>query len=187
MAEKLTFTSVELDKFGRSKTGVVAKFTSSLNSQVIGKMGWSEIPECMTGADLEGEIVCISLELIPDEGLLKKHAIQLELAQITSFKTVRLELEGKKGKGHRTELRFAVTSMDVKGARKLEEYMLTAGKSKLVVSYEKQAKQEDLPGTERDTGCVQCNNGIEFDEDDPKLHISGKKCTARPVQEEMAN
>lgn len=185
MPEKLTFTSVELDSFGRSKTGVSAKFACSLNSAVINKMGWSEIPECMTGSDLEGEITAISLELVPDEGMLKKHAISLDLAQISKFKTVRLELEGKKGKGHRTELRFTVTSMDVKGARKLEEYILTAGKSKLIVSYEKQAKQEDLPGV--DSGCVACNNGIPLMDGNDKKHESGAKCTAGPKQEEMPN
>ena len=146
MAEKLQFSSVELDKFSRSKDGTAAKFRASLNAAVIGKMGWTEIPECLTGADLEGDIVAISLELIPDEKLLTKHACQLDLAQINAFKTVRLELEGKKGKGHRTELRFTVTSQDPQAARKLELYMLTCGKSKLLVSYEKQAQQEPLPG-----------------------------------------
>ena len=63
---------------------------------------------------------------------------------------MRLELNGKQGKGHRTELRFKVRSQDPQAARKLELYMLVAGKSKLVVSYEKQPKQEPLPGATDD-------------------------------------
>lgn len=188
MPEKLTITSVQLESFTRSNTGLVAKFSSSLNSQIIAKMGWSEIPECMTGTDLEGELAAISLQLIPNEGILKSHMVDLDLSLVRKFKTVRKEMEGKRGQGHRTELRFKVKTMDPKAAMKLEAYMLTAGKSKLVVSYEKQAVQTDLPGSaERDTGCVACNNGMEFDQDDSALHINGKKCTAWLVREEMAN
>ena len=146
--EKLTFTSVELDKFNRSKEGVTASFRASLNSQVMGKMGWSEIPECLTGASLEGELTAISLELIPADKALEKHAISLDLAKISDFAIVRLELEGKQGKGHRTELRFKVRSQDPQGARKLELYMLVAGKSRMPVSFEHQAKQEPLPGAQ---------------------------------------
>lgn len=182
MSEKLTFTSVELDKLGRNNKGAWGTFSASLNSAVMKKMNWIEIPECLTGGDLEGEIACISLHLAPNDG--PRGGIDLELARVTDFKTVRRELEGKNGKGHRTELRFRVICQDMQGAAKLEQYkMSNLGKSKLEVSFEKQAKQEDLPGTEMDTGCLQCNNGIPFMEDDPKKHASGKKCTARPVQE----
>jgi hypothetical protein len=148
MADKLTFTSVELDRFTRSRKGTAGKFKASLNSAVISKMAWTEMPACLTGAALEGEITAISLELVPDDAPLKKHATSLDLAKIHSFSTVRLELQGKKGKGHRTELRFTVTSQDPQAARKLELYMLTCGKSKLLVSYEKQAEQEPLPGAQ---------------------------------------
>jgi hypothetical protein len=149
--QKLTFTSVELDKFSRNKEGCSAKFRASLNSQVIGKMGWTEIPECLTGADLEGELTCISLELIPSDEALSKHATQLDLAKIGKFQTVRLELENKKGKGHRTELRFTVETTDPQAARKLELYLLVANKSRLVISYEPPAKQEEMPLTETES------------------------------------
>ena len=188
MAEKLTFTSVQLDKFGRNDKGVHADFSASLNSAVIQKMGWTEIPECLTGADLEGEITAISLELIPSDKELRKHAIELDLSKLHSFQTVRRELEGKKGKGYRTELRFKLSSQDVNGCRKLESYYLTANqKAQLTVAYEKAAVQEQLPGGEEsiDTGCVACNNGIEIMPDNPKKHVTGARCTARPVQQEF--
>lgn len=184
MAERLTFTSVELDKLGRDKKGAWGTFSASLNAAVINKMGWSDIPEFMTGADLEGEIAAISMVIRPDVGA----DIDVELGRLTRFETVRRELPKKQGKGHRTELHFKLIAQDMNGASKLEGLMMSnPGKCKIEVSYEKQAKQEDLPGAERDTGCIQCNNGIEFDEDNPKMHASGKKCTARPVQEEIAN
>ena len=148
MPEKLTFTSVELDKFTRSTDGLVANFRASLTAPVMAKMGWTEIPECLTGASLDGEVTAISLELVPADKPMEKHAMSLDLAKINSFATVRLELEGKKGKGFRTELRFKVHSQDAQGARKLEIYMLVAGKSKMIISYEKQAQQDVLPGAD---------------------------------------
>jgi hypothetical protein len=185
MAERLQFSSVELDKFSRNSKGVHADFSSALNSSVMQAMGWTDIPECLTGADLEGEIACISMELIPTDTLLKKHAIELDLASLHTFQTVRRELEGKKGKGYRTELRFKVTCQDQQGARKLEAYMLTAGKSTIKVSYEKQAKQEEMPlDSDLDTGCVACNSGIPLLEGGKK-HESGARCTAKAVQQEL--
>ncbi len=160
MSEKLTFTGVELLGFSRDSEGGKAKFSSSLTSAVIKKMGWGEIPEFVTGTSLEGELAAISVELVPKEQELQRHQIQLDTRQVSKFLTVRLELEEKKGKGHRTELRFTVTFQDPKGARKLEEYMLTCRKSTLIVSYEKQAQQADLPGVELKDDGQQEINGI---------------------------
>jgi len=152
MPQKLTFTSVQLDKFSRNREGCTAKFSASLNSDVIGKMGWTEIPECLTSSDLEGEIACTSLELVPSDKEMTKHAMSLDLAKVKKFQTQRLELEGKRGKGHRTELWFSVESADPQAARKLELYLLVAGKSKMVVSYEPVAKQDVLPGATAEQG-----------------------------------
>ncbi len=142
MSEKLTFTGVELLGFSRDSEGGKAKFSSSLTSAIIKKMGWGEIPEFLTGGSLEGELAALSVELIPKEQELQRHHIQLETRQVSKFLTVRLELEGKSGKGHRTELRFTVLFQDTKGARKLEEYMLTCKKSTMVVNYEKCATMD---------------------------------------------
>lgn len=181
---KLTFTSVELHKLGRNDDGAWATFSSTLNQQVMEKMEWSEAPECFTGGKLEGEIACISLELVPNES--DRNGIELELARIVSFETVRRELEGKQGKGHRTELRFRVICQDMKGAGKLENYKLSnVGKSKLLVSFEKQPKQEDLPGTQEDTGCKWCNENVDLRTDDDKKHINNRKCTRTAVQEDL--
>ena len=120
--------------------------------------------------------------------------MQIKTQKIGKFETVRLEIEGtKSGKGHRTELRLTVWYTDAKGARLLEEYIQTAGKSSLSVSYEKQAQQADLPGVEKDddaqgslddeadTGCVACNNGIPL-VGKTDVHTSGALCTAVSLQ-----
>lgn len=186
MSETIRFTGVELDKFARDGKGVTATFSATFTSDVQAKMNWTEIPECLTGADLEGELACISLTITPSERALSKHEIDLDLAQIHSFKTVRREIEGKKGKGHRTELWLKVFTTDMKGARKLEEYMLTAGKSTIRASYEPLAVQSEMPlSPELDTGCRACNSGIPLQANNPKKHESGTKCTAKAVQEEL--
>lgn len=181
---KLTFTSVELDKLGRNKDGAWATFSATLNQAVLEKMEWTEAPECFTGGKLEGEIACISLELIPNES--DRKGIELELARLVRFETKRKELKESRGKGHRTELWFKVICQDMKGAGKLENYkMSNVGKSKLIVSFEKTAKQEDLPGAEEDTGCIACNNGVPLMEDNPKKHQNNRKCTRTAVQEDL--
>jgi threonyl-tRNA synthetase len=87
-------------------------------------------------------------KLLPKEEALKRHAIALDTNKVAKFELVRREIEGKKGKGHRQELQFTVWFQDIKGARKLEEYLLTCGKSTLSISYTKQPQQADLPGVE---------------------------------------
>ena len=146
--EKLTFTTVELIKFTRDKKTTKATFSAGFGRDVIAKMGWSDIPECLTGGNLEGELTVYALELVPSDAGAKRHAIELQPAEIHSFSTVRLELEGKRGKGHRTELRYIVSSADPEAASKLERYMISCGKSSMRVSYEPVTKQSDLPGAE---------------------------------------
>ena len=148
MSEKLTITSVTLLTFKRDLKGGGADFSSSITQAVRKIMGWTEIPECYSGGSLDGDLAATVITLTPNDEALKRHAIDLDTTKVHKFEVVRLELEGKKGKGFRFELRFHVKFSDVKGCRKLEEYMLTAGKSTMVVSYEKQAVQADLPGTE---------------------------------------
>jgi hypothetical protein len=145
MPDKITMTSARLESFKRGHDGGVAQFASSWNQKVADALDWpDDIPQALTGANLEGDLHATSCELIPSEGALKKHGIDLEINRVTKFEAVRLELEGKKGKGYRTELRFKVHFTDKAGARKLEQYLLTIGEGKgsLTVSY---TRQEALP------------------------------------------
>ena len=143
--EKLTFTTVELVSFGRSRKGGKAIFASSLNANVQKKMGWAEIPESITASNLEGDLAATVITLEPKEPELKKHAFSLDVQRVHRFQSVRLELEGTKNKGHRTEIRFLVEFSDPTGCKKLEAYMQTANKSSMQVSYEKQVVQEEIP------------------------------------------
>jgi len=144
MADKITFTNVQLLSFGRKPEGGSAKFSAASSDKVSEAMGWQDIPECLTGGKLEGELRATSATLSPNEKELRKHETELDISRVSGFETVRLELERSKGKGHRTELRFSISFSDPNGARKLEQYITSCGKSRLIVSYTKQAEQEEM-------------------------------------------
>lgn len=147
MANTITFTAAKLESFSRNQNGGKAKFSCGLNTKVMQAMGWVEIPECLTGADLEGELHATAAQFIPSDTQLEAHKFDLEISEISKFESVRLEIEGKKGKGHRTELRFVVEFGDQRGAAKLEKYMVSAAgdsKASLKVSYTPEPVQGEL-------------------------------------------
>lgn len=150
MAASIAFTNVQLLSFSRKSTGGTASFSASLTAPVIKAMQWAELPECQTGAGLDGDLAAHQVELTPKEPELQKHAMTLDCKRIHKFTVTRLEIEGKKGKGHRFELRFEVSWPDPNGAQKLEQFIISCGKSILKVHYTKQAVQETLPDTEDD-------------------------------------
>jgi hypothetical protein len=183
MAEKLTFVGLEVLSFTRTKSATKASVSCELSAPVLEKMEWEEAPECYTGGGLEGDVAAISAELLPSDRSLSRHAFELDAVRLNAFKTVRLEIKGKKGVGHRTELRFTITSGDLKAARKLEEYFLIPGKSQLRVSYEKAKPAAEQTQMGMDTGCPSCDDEIALQPDNPKKHVNGSKCTARPTEQ----
>lgn len=142
---KLSFTSVQLLGFSRDSNGGRANFSSAMSNPIMKALSWIEMPNCLIGGKLEGELAATVIELEPKEKELAKHRTSLDVQRIGKFNTVRLELESSRGKGHRTELRFTVSFPDPEGCAKLERYFLTCGKSTLTVSYEKAAQQEEIP------------------------------------------
>lgn len=141
--DTLVFSSARLLSFSRDQKIGTAKFSSSLSAAVMRGLKWAELPECYTGGKPEGELHTTEIEMAPDEDGLKRQKFLLSTSVLYKFEIVRLELEGKKKKGHRFELRFDIDFTDPEGAAKLEKYIAIAGeaKAKLTVSY---VKQEDL-------------------------------------------
>jgi hypothetical protein len=140
--ESITFPSAVLLSFSRKPKGGVAHFSSSLTKDVLNKMQWADIPDCMKGAKLDGDFTARTLVLTPQQDELKKHTLELDIDTVGKFETVRLELESSKGKGSRAELRFEVGFSAKDTAALLESFMCTIGeaKGKCTVSYMKQQK-----------------------------------------------
>jgi hypothetical protein len=172
MPDKVTFLSAQLLSFKRKPNGGSAQFSCSLSQPMCRAMGWiADIPAFVAKVErLDGDLAAHALYLVPKDRALERHAIELEITKVHKFKSVRLELEGSRGKGHRTEIRFQVDFADVKGARKLEEYILTCGKSTATVTYTRQAVQETLEspagdepllGDEDDDEALGASGGIQ--------------------------
>lgn len=148
MPSSKTFISSRLVSFSKGDNGVgTAKFACPLTQPVIKTMDWDEFPDWLKSAHPVGEVTGATLmSLVPADKELKKHAIELSVTAVYGFEIQTLEIEGKRDKGKRHELRFKIDFSDPKGARKLEEYRAVVGdgKGNLSVSYIEQTKL-DLP------------------------------------------
>lgn len=189
--QTITFIGVQILSFTRTRKLTNIKLACELSTPVMKKMEWTEAPACYTGGGLEGDITASGVKLQPSERALAQEFIELDAATLKKFKTVRLEIEGTRGVGHRTELRFDCITNDMKAGQKLEKYMVRAvdGKSQLRVSYTERddAEQADLD-LEHST-CDSCDDKIPLEPTNPKKHVNGSKCTASskaPKQENLA-
>jgi hypothetical protein len=183
VAKKISFIGLEIEQFTRKKEGTEISCACELTKAVLDKMEWNEAPECYKGGSLDGECTASVASFEPSEGTASRPGIDLDAVQLHSFKTVRLENKGTRGKGHRTELRFKITCGDLAAAQKIEGYFMLPGTSKLSITFEKVVKptQAGFDDAE-DTGCTACNNHVPLQPDNPRKHDNGVKCTARPVQ-----
>jgi hypothetical protein len=143
---RITFHGVTLLSFSRGHQGGRAKFAAQFTDTVRRGMGWGPIPESAKGADLEGELVCESVDIIPKHDDLAKCAISFRACRLNLFHVVRLRLPRGNGKGYRFELRFTLAFADLGGAASLESYLLTVGdvRGNMSVSFHSQAKQQNL-------------------------------------------
>ena len=146
MSDHVHFTGVALKSFSRNKNGGNAIFHANFTAKASEVMGWGGMAAGQTSVKLEGVLAAANVALQPKDGALAKWRIEFQATAVKAFEATRLELEGKKGKGHRYELRFHVEFVDVTACRYLEEFITNAGeaKSTLDVSYTKQAEQQPL-------------------------------------------
>lgn len=151
---QLNFTKVLLLSFSRKATMGTAKFSAALSAPVKNALGWGEVPDWQKSSNPVGKLAASQIALDPRDPTLQKHSVILDgVTSVDGFEIIRTEATGKtakKTKSFKTELLFAVHFTDPAGAKKLEQYMQTAnaGDSSMVVTYEKEPEQGELPGTE---------------------------------------
>lgn len=153
---KIQFHSVKLAEFGRVDTASGwMKFQCPMSAKsmdvLFPHMGW-DIPGDKSSLEkLDGKLKgghFILTAKADDEKLKVKSQdgsvnlemeIDIEFGEITDFQCVRLELEGRKKKGFRRELRFKATFAEKceDAAANLEAYMMRSGNSRgtLKVTY----------------------------------------------------
>ena len=182
MPQNVKFTSVEIHHFKRSQKKIIARFEFPLTTSSAKSMDWGDLQEFEDSAGLKGDLAASIITLTPKDEALKRQAVDIEVSRVFKFTATRQEIEGKKDKGTRWMVQCYAVLRDAVSLQKLNSYMSAVPKSDMRVNYEKQPEQANIPGTEPDTGCVACNNGIALIAGEKK-HVTGQRCAARPVQE----
>jgi len=109
-------------------------------------MGWDVPGAKTTSENLEGKLEGGHLILTSRDKLIDAE-VDIEFSTITKFACHRFELEGKKGKGFRRELRFEVKFKRGDGATRLENYMMWTDNARgvLKVTYLLEPVEQQMP------------------------------------------
>lgn len=95
--------------------------------------------------------------------------VDIDFGTITKFTCHRLEIEGRKKKGFRRELRFEATVKNEDGMALLEGYMMQTDNARgsLKVSYVKEAEQTEIPTDDGQPSLIteEQRNAASEDED----------------------
>jgi len=180
------FVDLRFDEKSNSNY-VKLNLTAEYSDVVRAAMEWEPLPDSFEGGDLTGQLGPGSLLLTPNGRDMKKHEMELEFNRVDSFSAVRVK--DRKTDAETVELRFCVVTQAPHAAAIVEGYLAKIGKGEGQLRFNYEVQQE-LPaatdaqpglvdGTEADTGCTACNNGIPLREDEPGKHESGAKCTRK--------
>lgn len=150
-ASIITFPSAKIAEFGRvdPASGWI-KFQCALNDKslatLFGHMGWDQPGELTQLEKLDGKLVGGNLILTSKDKLVDAE-VEVDFKAINSFACHRFELEGRKKKGFRRELRFSASFEDVEACAKLESYMTQCDNARgsLKVTYYPAPEQTEMP------------------------------------------
>ena len=144
------FTEVRrVDASSASFKVVVKCGTGAKLDELCKKMKWQIPDEHTTLQQLEGKLHGGSF-VIKVNDKLSDAECELAFKVINSFAIHRLEIEGRKGKGFRRELRFNGVTEELEACAAIESYMGRIGAStgEMMVSFLKEEVQPELPLTE---------------------------------------
>lgn len=149
--DKVTFTGVKLHSFARDRKGGKAKLSSLLSAPIQKLMKWADMPEDYPSAAPGGVIVASHMLLKSNAGDLATFDVGVDIASLGDFEIVRLEVQGKRGKGKRLELHFTAKFTDVAGCGVLETYLCTAADSvgTLEVTYQAASGKVDVTNAQQ--------------------------------------
>ena len=139
----------------RDKKGGKAKVKFQLTDKVTEALGWPTMPEGTAEwcPDVD-ELVATLVEFTPNNGELRHNATSIDASSIGEFIVVRKKKKiGKnavKAEKIITEVICLIKFADPLGCAKLEQYLLGAKRSEMLVCYTPQPTQKDLPGTRVD-------------------------------------
>lgn len=149
----ITFPSAKIAEFGRvdPASGWIT-FHCALPKgfeALFTLLGWDVPGDKTISESLEGKLEDGTLVLTSKDKLIDAE-VSIDFKTITAFACKRLELEGRKGKGFRRELRFKATFKHVDGCALLEGYMMRCDNARgsLKVTYLEQPVQTEIPHDE---------------------------------------
>ncbi len=151
--EQINFAGAKMAEFGRvDKAAGWVTFHCSLgpvhSKGFVGlfeRMGWTIAGDKTSMEKLDGTLLGGKLILASKDKLVAAE-VDLDFKKLTGFSLNRLELEGRKGKGFRRELRFKVSFDCEDGCSRLESYMMATDNASgsLQVSYLPEAVQTEM-------------------------------------------
>lgn len=156
LTRRFTAVNALLTGCGRSaKKGGFAKVKFQLTAKVTRSLEWPDMPD-KTGEwtpDVD-ELVATLVEFTPNNEELKHAACAIDASTIGDFQVQRKHKKsGKKSvKADKviTEVLCTIRFADPRGCAKLEQYMLSAARSEMLVCYKPAPQQGELPGTRVD-------------------------------------
>ena len=147
---KLKFSATKLAEIGRvdASSGWI-KFTCFLGKgfeKLFKAMEWQVPDEHVTAQKLEGKFEGGYFVLTAKDKLIEGE-VEIEFGTMSGFTCLRMELEGRKGKGFRRELRFQATLKSADGLALMESYMARTDNARgiLAVNYHKEPVQQTIP------------------------------------------
>lgn len=145
----LTFAGAKMAEIKRvDPASATVKFHCNLGnglSKLFDKMGWTQPGDKTTREDLEGKLMGGNFIFTSQDKLVDAE-VDIAYTDCKGFACHRFELEGRKKKGFRRELRFTITFKEQDGVAKLESYMMTTDNAKgsLKVVYFPEAVQDEM-------------------------------------------
>ena len=148
---KVKFGSTKFSEIGRVDAGSGwIKFVCYLGKgfeKLFDAMDWQVPDDHVTAQSLEGKLEGGSFTMTSKGEKLVDGEVEIDFGTISGFKCLRMELEGRKGKGFRRELRFEATLKSEDGLALMESYMRETDNARgvLTVNYRKEPVQQTLP------------------------------------------
>ncbi len=156
LTRRFTAVNALLTGCGRSpKKGGIAKVKFQLTARVTKSLDWPEMPEGTAEwtPDVD-ELVATLVEFTPNNEELKSKSCAIDASTIGDFQVQRKHKKSGKNsvKADKviTEVLCTIRFADPLGCAKLEQYMLSAARSEMLVCYKPAPQQDELPGTRVD-------------------------------------
>jgi hypothetical protein len=189
----MIFGMAQIDSCGRGDPAkATLKFCCGLGKNfeaLFARMKW-QVPADRIGMQkLDGKLS--GSFVLRAEDKLVQAELSLDFKEMSSFQCLRLELERKKGKGFRRELRFNVVTEEEDALAKIEAYMQACNNSRgsLQVDYIVEPEQTTIPDDTKQTSMeLAASEGADdpAEKDAVKEIIEGSKGSLASAREMQA-